>query len=283
MENSQETFPAGEWSVRFCVQKSPAQPPRQLFGAGEHLAPSTASSTRFGARGAPCPAPGPPRPVPGADAPAGEGGQHNKVEPDAYPGRLGAGQGGDQEQRGGQRRPALAFPLALGPRGPLAAGHQRTPRVLRCKRDGELCPSLPPGCLLGAVVFLPTVILGSPQETITSLFLAVFPRLCGCAFFFRAHCMTGYFLHSVTVLRVEARKPERGGNWFGSYLGKLLQEKQPKHVGSKARGSGNVTLPVQGGGEDVKWRVFSILGGKGMQSPPRVPWSAPETAKGAKV
>lgn len=184
MENSQETFPAGEWSVRFCVQKFPAQPPRQLFGAGEHLAPSTASSTRLGARGAPCPAPGPPRPVPGADAPAGEGGQHNKVEPDAYPGRLGAGQGGDQEQRGGGRRPALAFPLALGPRGPLAAGHQRTPRVLRCKRDGELCPSLPPGCLLGAVVFLPTVILGSPQETITSLFLAVFPRLCGCALFF---------------------------------------------------------------------------------------------------
>lgn len=95
--------------------------------------------------------------------------------------------------------------------------------------------------------------------------------------------MTGYFLHSVTVLRVEARKPARGGNWFGSYLGKLLQEKQPKHVGSKARGSGNVTLPVQGGGEDVKWRVFSILGRKGMQSPPSVPWSAPETAKGAKV
>lgn len=96
--------------------------------------------------------------------------------------------------RGG-RTPA--FRLALRPRGPLVAGHQRTARILRWNRDGELCPSLAPGCLLGAVVFLPAVVLGSLQETITSFSLAAFPRLCG--WLFQAHCMTGGFLHLVTV------------------------------------------------------------------------------------
>lgn len=174
MENSQETFPAGERSVRFSVQKSPAQPPQQLLGTGEHLAPQHCLQHTIWGCGGGCPALVPPLPVPDADAPAGEGSQQNKVEPDAYPGRLGAGQGGDQEQGGGKRRPALAFPLALRPRGPLVAGHQRTPRVLRWKRDGELCPSLAPGCLLGAVVFIPTVILGSLQETLTSFFWPCF-------------------------------------------------------------------------------------------------------------
>lgn len=158
----------------FCTEIPSPASSAALGHRGTPQPPARSLTHGLGVRGcSPCSAV-PPFPVPDADAPAGEGSQQNKVEQDAYPGSFGAGQGGDQEQRGGERRPALAFPLALGPRGPLVAGHQRTPWILRWKRDGELCPSLAPGCLLGAVVFLPTIVLGSVQGTITSFFSPCF-------------------------------------------------------------------------------------------------------------
>lgn len=144
------------------------------------------------------------------------------------------------------------------------AGQQRTPRALRWKRDGELCPSLAPGCLPGAVVFLPTVILGSLRETITSYFWPCFRDSEVARFFSQARCAAGGFLHSVTVWRVEARKPAWGGNGLRVDLGKALQEKQPKHVGSKAGTLGMSRCQCREAGEDVTCGGFGIsLEGKG--------------------
>lgn len=58
MENSQETFPAGERSVRLSAQKFPSRPPRQLFGTGGRTPhpPGTVSNTGFGRGCSRCPA-----------------------------------------------------------------------------------------------------------------------------------------------------------------------------------------------------------------------------------
>lgn len=55
-------------------------------------------------------------------------------------------------------------------------------------------------------------------------------------------------------------------------LGKVLQEKQPKHVGSKAQTLEISHCQCREAGEDVKWRVFSMsLEGRGCGAHPASP------------
>lgn len=55
-------------------------------------------------------------------------------------------------------------------------------------------------------------------------------------------------------------------------LGKVLQEKQPKHAGSKAQTLEISHCQCREAGEDVKWRVFSMsLEGRGCGAHPASP------------
>lgn len=66
-------------------------------------------------------------------------------------------------------------------------------------------------------------------------------------------------------------------------LGKVLQEKSPKHIGSKAQTRDMSRCQCREAGEDVTWRVFSISLGERDAEPTQRPQKWGEAAKQGKV